>query len=60
MRAIALSYKINIDNMGSKDKLTKPTKYLTHSTNLAVNVDSSTEVSHSINSTPESKTFISI
>lgn len=59
MRAIALLYKINVGNIGNKDKLNKPTKYLIHSTNLTIGTDPSTEVSHLSNNTiPKKNLYI--
>ena len=59
MRAIALLYKINVGNIGNKDKLNKPTKYLIHSTNLTISTDPSTEVYHLSNNTiPKKNLYI--
>lgn len=60
MRAVASTYKINVDNVKPEDKLEKGSKYLSHSTNLSVNKDPSTAAAASTNTTPETKAFSSI
>ena len=46
-------------NIGNKDKLNKPTKYLIHSTNLTISTDPSTEVYHLSNNTiPKKNLYI--
>lgn len=60
MRAVASACEINVTDMGNKDKLKKPAKYLAHSTNLTVGADPSAEASRSANATPEMKTFNSM